>query len=100
MVNKRSSGEGTLLKQVQRGDLQAIALLYDRYASVVYSVALDILDDPALAEQIVSNIFLEVWRNPRRFIPIAGSLSPSLALVARMQAIKMGTDKPSSPLAF
>ncbi|MGA3226865.1 MAG: sigma factor [Acidobacteriaceae bacterium] len=101
MVNKRSGGEdSTLLTQVQRGDLQAIALLYDRYASVVYSVALDILDDPALAEQIVSNIFLEVWRNPRRFIPIAGSLSPSLALVARMQAIKMGTDKPSSPLAF
>lgn len=74
MVNTGPGGEdGTLLTQVQRGNLQAIALLYDRHASVVYSVALEMLGDPALAEQILSNIFLEVWRTPKRFMPITGS---------------------------
>jgi DNA-directed RNA polymerase specialized sigma24 family protein len=101
MVNTPPGAEdGALLTQVQRGDLQAIALLYDRYASVVYSVALEMSGNPALAEQIVSNIFLEIWRNPKRFMPIAGSLSPSLAIMARNRAVEMRLDKPASHLAF
>jgi DNA-directed RNA polymerase specialized sigma24 family protein len=101
MVNTRPGGEdGHLLTQIQRGDQQAIALLYDRYASVVYSVALEMLGNPALAEQVMSDIFLEIWRNPKRFMPIAGSLSPSLAIIARNRAVETRLDKPASHLAI
>jgi RNA polymerase sigma-70 factor, ECF subfamily len=81
VVNTRLGDEdGSLLERVQRGDDQALALLYDRYSSLVYSIALRVLRDPALAEQILSDIFLEVWRSPKRFMQITGSLSPSTAI--------------------
>jgi DNA-directed RNA polymerase specialized sigma24 family protein len=92
--------DGALLKRVQRGDQQAIAALYDRYARVVYSVALRVLGDPAPAEQILTAVFLEVWRSPKRFMQITGSLSPSLAMIARNRAVEMRLRKPPSDLAF
>jgi len=83
VVNTRLGEEdGSLLERVQRGDDQALALLYDRYSSFVYSIALRVLRDPALAEKILSDIFLEVWRSPKRFMQITGCLSPSMATVS------------------
>ena len=95
MAIKRLCDEDcSLLKRIQRGDDQAIALLYDRYSSVVYSVALRVLRDPALAEQVLSDIFIEVWRSPKRFMQITGKLSPSLAMIARNRAVAMLLHKP------
>jgi DNA-directed RNA polymerase specialized sigma24 family protein len=90
----------SLLERTQRGDRQAVALLYDRYSSVVYSIALRLLRDAARAEQLLSDIFLEVWRNPKRFMPIAGALSPSMALIARNRAVELLLHKPSSDFDF
>ncbi len=82
-----AEGDPALLAGVQRGEEQAIASLYDRYAKLVYSVALRVLRDPAAAEDVLQEIFLQVWRKPEGFSATRGSLGGWLAVVARNRSI-------------
>jgi Sigma-70 region 2 len=55
------------LARVGLGDQRAIASLYDRHSTLVYSVALRVCRDPALAEEVLQNIFMQMWLAPRKF---------------------------------
>jgi RNA polymerase sigma-70 factor, ECF subfamily len=79
--------DAPLLALVQRGDEYAMASLFDRYSKVVYSVALRVLRDPASAEDVLQEIFMQVWRNPDSFIATRGSLGGWLAVVSRNRSI-------------
>ena len=79
--------DATLLALVQKGDEYAMASLFDRYSKVVYSVALRVLRDPASAEDVLQEIFMQVWRNPDSFIATRGSLGGWLAVVSRNRSI-------------
>jgi RNA polymerase sigma-70 factor (ECF subfamily) len=79
--------DAVLLSQVQKGDEYAMASLYDRYSKIVYSVALRVLRDPASAEDVLQEIFMQIWRNPESFIASRGSLGGWLAVVARNRSI-------------
>jgi DNA-directed RNA polymerase specialized sigma24 family protein len=89
-----------LLERIQHGDERAIALLYDRYSSRVYSVALRVLRDPALAEQILSDIFIDLWGSRKLNIPIGGSFGPSIAMVARNRAAALLHRQPAPDRDF
>ena len=56
-----------LLAQVVNGDSRALDTLYDRYARVVYGMALRILGESELAEEVVQETFWRVWRRARTF---------------------------------
>jgi len=56
-----------LLARVADGDSRALDALYDRYARVVYGVALRILGEAELAEDVVQETFWRVWRRARTF---------------------------------
>ena len=79
--------DASLLALVQRGDEAAMAALFDRYSKVVYSVALRVLRDPASAEDILQEIFMQIWRSPDSFIATRGSLGGWLAVVSRNRSI-------------
>jgi RNA polymerase sigma-70 factor (ECF subfamily) len=79
--------DATLLALVQRGDEGAMASLFDRYSKVVYSVALRVLRDPASAEDVLQEIFMQVWRSPESFVATRGSLGGWLAVVSRNRSI-------------
>lgn len=79
--------DAALLAQVQRGDEHAMAALFDRYSKVVYSVALRVLRDPAAAEDVLQEVFMQIWRNPASFIATRGSLGGWLAVVSRNRSI-------------
>jgi RNA polymerase sigma-70 factor, ECF subfamily len=79
--------DATLLSMVERGDEYAMASLYDRYSKIVYSVALRVLRDPASAEDVLQEIFMQIWRNPEGFVATRGSLGGWLAVVARNRSI-------------
>src|SRR5215467_8098892 len=79
--------DAALLTQVQKGEESAMASLYDRYSKIVYSVALRVLRDPASAEDVLQEIFMQIWRNPVGFIASRGSLGGWLAVVARNRSI-------------
>lgn len=61
--------------------------LYDRYSSLVYSVALRVLADTGQAEDVLQEVFLQLWRNPGAFDAARGRLAPWLAVIARHKAI-------------
>ncbi len=64
-----------------------MAQLYDRYSSVVYAVALRVLGDTATAEDVLQEIFMQLWRNPGSFDASRGNLAPWLAVIARNRAV-------------
>lgn len=98
---KRDCDENSrLLERVERGDEGAIAALYDRFSSHVYSVAHRVLLDPARAELILSDIFMEIWRRPERFMQMTEGLLLSLVMIARNRSITMRLNKPASDLDF
>jgi RNA polymerase sigma-70 factor (ECF subfamily) len=79
--------DASLLALVRNGDEQAMASLFDRYSKIVYSVALRVLRDPAAAEDVLQEIFMQVWRTPESFTSARGSLAGWLAVVARNRSI-------------
>src|SRR6201985_2440142 len=79
--------DSALLALVQRGDEFAMASPFDRYSKVVYSVALRVLRDPASAEDVLQEVFMQIWRNPDGFVATRGSLGGWLAVVSRNRAI-------------
>lgn len=81
------SVDGVLLGRVGTEDQGAMTELFDRYGSLVYSVALRVLNDPSQAEDVMQEIFFQVWRNPNAFVAGRGSLGAWLAVMARNRAI-------------
>jgi RNA polymerase sigma-70 factor (ECF subfamily) len=76
-----------LLERVVRADQAAMATLFDRYSRIVYSVSLRVLRDSAAAEDVLQEVFLQVWRSPNSFLGTKGSLGGWLAVVARNRSI-------------
>lgn len=91
--------DSVLLGLVQRGDEQAMASIFDRYSKVVYSVALRVLRDPSAAEDILQEIFMQIWRSPNSFIATRGSLGGWLAVVSRNRSIDvLRRKRPTEPI--
>jgi RNA polymerase sigma-70 factor, ECF subfamily len=72
---------------LKSGNQSAMAELYDRYSSVVYAVALRVLGDTGAAEDVLQEVFLQLWRNPGAFDAARGSLGAWLAVITRNRAI-------------
>lgn len=72
---------------LKTGDQRAMAELYDRYSSVVYAVALRVLGETGAAEDVLQEVFLQLWRNPNAFDAARGNLGSWLAVVTRNRAI-------------
>src|SRR5439155_22344573 len=64
-----------------------MAALYDRYSSVVYAVGLRVLGDTGAAEDVLQEVFMQLWRNPGVFDSNRGNLGAWLAVIARNRAI-------------
>ncbi len=76
-----------LLARIRSGDENAMADLYDRYSGIVYGVALRVLGSTAAAEDVLQEVFLQLWRNPDAFDANRGKLAAWLSVIARNRAI-------------
>ncbi|MGI8550495.1 MAG: sigma factor, partial [Dehalococcoidia bacterium] len=56
-----------LLTRIGSRDRESFEALYRRYADLVYSIALRVLADPQLAQDISQEVFLRLWRHPGAF---------------------------------
>ncbi len=84
---EQSLTDATVIARICSGDEGAMAVLYDRYARIVYSVALRVLAETSAAEDVLQEVFLQLWRNPQAFDASRGSLMAWLAVIARHRAI-------------
>ena len=70
-----------------RGDRDALARLYDETRSVVYGLALRILNDTADAEEVTLDVYLQAWRSAGQFDAERGSVMSWLVTLTRSRAI-------------
>jgi RNA polymerase sigma-70 factor (ECF subfamily) len=83
----KATEDAAMLERVEQGDQAAMGLLFDRYSGIVYSVALRVLKDTGQAEDVMQDIFIQIWKKPGAFISGRGSLGAWLVVVARNRAI-------------
>jgi RNA polymerase sigma-70 factor (ECF subfamily) len=76
-----------VLALVTAGQLDALQELYDRYRVMAYSIALRITSDAALAEDVVQDAFLGVWRNASRYVDGRGSVKTWLLSIVHHRAV-------------
>ena len=81
--------DARLVTAICSGNQQAMGQVYDLYSSLVYSVALRVLGDTGAAEDILQEVFMQLWRNPTAFDSSRGSLPAWLAVITRNRAIDL-----------
>jgi RNA polymerase sigma-70 factor (ECF subfamily) len=69
------------------GDQKAFASLYDASRQLVYSTALRILREPADAEEVTVDVYMQAWRNAKGYTDRRGSVGAWLVMLARSRAI-------------
>lgn len=79
--------DAALIARMRAGEQGAMADLYDRYSGIVYGVALRVLANATAAEDVVQEVFLQLWRNPQAFDADRGRLGAWLAVIARNRSI-------------
>ena len=79
--------EAELMRQVAAGEIGGLETLYDRYHTMAYALALRITAETGLAEDVVQDSFLGVWRNAGRYTETKGSVRGWLLAIVRHRAI-------------
>jgi RNA polymerase sigma-70 factor, ECF subfamily len=85
----RSVDDAATLTRIGQRDENAMEEIFRRYSGPVYSVALRVLHDTGQAEDVLQEVFLQLWRNPTAFVQDRGSLGAWLVVVARNRAIDL-----------
>ena len=86
-MSEQIGNDAEIVAQLRQGDKGALVRLYDEYSGLVYGIARRILRDAAAAEDVVQEVFLQLWRKPGSFDEQRGRLAPWLAVVARHKAL-------------
>ncbi|TAK68083.1 MAG: sigma-70 family RNA polymerase sigma factor [Actinomycetota bacterium] len=76
-----------LLGRTARGDTAAYAAVFDRMAGKVHGVALRVVRDPGMAEDVAQEAFLDAWRQAASFDPRRGSGAAWLLTIAHRRAV-------------
>src|SRR5918994_597039 len=80
------SPEAVLVARVAAGDNGALASLYDQFSSLVHGIAFRVTCDRGLAEEVVQDVFVNLWERPGSFDPDRGSGRTWLATLAHRRA--------------
>jgi len=80
------SPDATLMQQLLRRDVSAFEKLYERHSRIVYSLVLRILRQGSTAEEVVQDVFLQLWRNSARY-DVSRPFVPWLLTLARNRAL-------------
>lgn len=76
-----------LIEEIARGESDALTALYDRYRTLAYSLALRVTGDASLAEDVVQEAFLGLWRNAGRYSSVRASVRTWILAIVHHRAI-------------
>ena len=78
--------DALLAARLEAGDDHALAEVFDRFGALVYGAAVGIVGDGS-AQDVVQDVFVELWSHPDRYDPAAVSLRTYLVVLARNRAM-------------
>ncbi|WP_175956939.1 sigma-70 family RNA polymerase sigma factor [Schaalia sp. Marseille-Q2122] len=79
--------EAEMLSRISRGDQEAFAYLYDAWSGRMYALIVQILVDRAQSEEVLQEVFLEIWQRAPQFDADKGSGRAWMVTIARRRAI-------------
>ncbi|MFQ5553436.1 MAG: sigma-70 family RNA polymerase sigma factor [Thermoplasmata archaeon] len=82
-----SLSDRALIERLVRKDEHALGVLYDRYTRLLYPLAFRILATPPDAEEVIQDVFLQVWHQAARYDPARGPVEAWLVTLVRSRAI-------------
>ena len=87
MENTAEELQAQLLRRVAQRDLQALSEFYDQTATPLFSVAIRILGDHAEAEEVIQDVFVQIWDKAPAFDDLLGSAFQWALSITRHRAI-------------
>jgi RNA polymerase sigma-70 factor (ECF subfamily) len=88
-VRRVGGTDAVLAARLAAGDDHALAEVFDTLAYSVYGSARRVLGDDSAAQDVVQDVFVELWSRPGRYDPAAGTLRTYLTLMARHRAVDL-----------
>jgi RNA polymerase sigma factor (sigma-70 family) len=85
--SSEGQSEAELMRQVAAGEIGGLETLYDRYRGMAYALALRITTETGMAEDVVQDAFMGLWRNAGRYAEDKGSVKGWLLAIVRHRAI-------------
>jgi RNA polymerase sigma-70 factor, ECF subfamily len=89
LASLTDASDGALVVAIGRWRDEALAEAYRRHAGAVFGLARRVVNDTALAEEVVQEVFLRLWNKPERFDPDRGSLRSFLLAQTHGRAVDM-----------
>lgn len=86
-VRQREPRQAELIERVAAGDEQALAALYDETSRLVYGLLLRVLGDASTAEEVLLDVYTQVWRQAAAYSAGRGAPLAWLTTIARSRAI-------------
>jgi RNA polymerase sigma-70 factor, ECF subfamily len=81
------AADSALIAKMMAGDESALSTLYDRYSPMLFGMLSRVLNDRQAAEEVLQDLFLQLWRSAGRFDASRGSLPAWLMVIGRNRAI-------------
>jgi RNA polymerase sigma-70 factor (ECF subfamily) len=88
-VKHVGGSDALVAARLAAGDERALGEVFDRLAPAVYGAALRVLGDQAAAQDVVQDVFVELWSRPGRYDPAVGTLHAYLVVLARHRAVDL-----------
>lgn len=79
--------EANIVSRITEKDQGALALLYDRYARIIYTIAYKILNSSEESEEVVLDVFTQVWRTAKNYSSQKGRVDTWLFMMTRSRAL-------------
>jgi RNA polymerase sigma-70 factor, ECF subfamily len=85
--SSQASPDAALVHRLIQRDVSAFEELYDRHSRIVYGLVLRILQQASTAEEVVQDVFLQLWRSAGQYDQARGPFIPWLLTLARNRAL-------------
>lgn len=98
-LTSEADADAALVEQMSAGDRDdAVRLLYARYGRRLYGFGMQLLGDAGMAEELVQETFVRLWRGARRFDRSRGSVRTYVFTIARRVAVDLRRRPAARPL--
>jgi RNA polymerase sigma-70 factor (family 1) len=87
MLTNQPIDEVSLISRIAGQDQAALSLLYDRYSRVIYTIAYRIIGSAEESEEIVLDVFTQVWRIAKTYAPQKSRVDTWLFMLTRSRAL-------------